>query len=218
MISKNIKIFNSNTGEMKDATLSYKEKSSFNYYLKIIFDDIIEECISDNYFQALKMIRIKIYPWIPMIKGALINAISRGTNIVYIVELGKQARRENVAFIFEDSLDKLNLVHPTKQEKFQIIWFNQLNSIAKEYNIADEYICIEKIPKYNFIYNEKKEILEKIENKPYKFFWLYNTSTGKVFDIQNLQDLKLFKQSLLKEKWNSFNEFIEMCPLKNDKN
>lgn len=214
MINENIKIFNSKTGEIKDAMLFYKEKSTFNYYLKIIFDDTIEEYISDNYFQALKMIRIKIYPWIPMIKGALINAVSRGTKIVYIVELGKQSRREDVAFIFEESLDKLNLVHPTRQEVFQTIWFNSLNSVSKEYNISNEYICIEKIPKYNFIYNENKEILEKIENKNYLYFWLYSITNGKVFDIKNLEDLKKFKNNQLKEKWNSLKEFLLSCPNK----
>lgn len=210
MINENIKIFNSETGEIKDATLLYKKESTVNYYVKIIFNDTIEEYISDNYFQSLKMIRIKIYPWIPMIKGALINAVSRETNIVYIVELGNQARREDVVFMFEESLDKLNLVHPSLQKTFRIMWFNSLNSVSKEYNISNEYICIEKIPKYNFIYNEKKAKLEKIENKSYKFFWLYHTSTGKVFDIQNLQDLKLFKQGLLKESWNSLREFISV--------
>ena len=200
MESKKVKVFNKETNESQEAILLYEYHSYDNSYVKIIFNDIIEECIQDNYFKALREIRLIIYPWIPMVKGALINAISRGNSIVYIVELGKKVEEKDIVCPFKNCSDKINLVHPYMQDIYFTLWKNKNNSkyICEKYNISKEYICIEKTLKLN----------KKVENNNDHFFLIYDTSNGKLFDIKNLRDLEVFKKNTLQETGNSLKKLL----------
>lgn len=212
-IKLDITLHNLESKEYYKGYLLYGIDANSHCKVELFFND--KEAIGwgTDYFQALQSIRREIEPVAPMLNASLVDAypssmsrdMSKGM-ILYKEELGKQAREEDEMDLL-DSVDEPNKLSLAKiQEAHHTTWFM---SLGNEYSsLGEGYIAIDKVSKYSWLPNKNNDI-EKVKNKDYQYFWLYDKNTNKVYNVSNEKDIKKFHNSSLSPAWNSFNDFLE---------
>ena len=133
----------SETYQVTVADLGYYEKEKQieillndhgdHFELKTVVDSVEFEAQADDMFSAFQLLRDKMLEraWGIKCNAARINAVQSGmmTNqdIVYLVELGKQARNED-AHGFWDYCEMEEYVYTEEQEAFRKKWFDSLKN------------------------------------------------------------------------------------------
>ena len=104
-----------------------------HFELKTVVDTVEFEAQADDMFSAFQLLRDKLLEagWGIMCNAARINAVQSGmmTNqdVVYLVELGKQARTEDVHG-FWDYCEMEEHVYTEEQEVFRKKWIDSLKN------------------------------------------------------------------------------------------
>ena len=104
-----------------------------HFELKTVVDGVEFEAQADDMFSAFQLLRDKLLEmaWGIKCNAARINAVQSGmmTNqdVVYLVELGKQARNEDVHG-FWDYCEMERYVYTAEQEAFRKKWFDSLKN------------------------------------------------------------------------------------------
>ena len=104
-----------------------------HFELKTVVDGVEFEAQADDMFSAFQLLRDKMLEmaWGIKCNAARINAVQSGmmTNqdVVYLVELGKQARNEDVHG-FWDYCEMEEYVYTEEQEAFRKKWIDSLKS------------------------------------------------------------------------------------------
>ena len=104
-----------------------------HFELKTVVDGVEFEAQADDMFSAFQLLRDKLLEaaWGIMCNAARINAVQSGmmTNqdVVYLVELGKQARVEDVHG-FWDYCEMEEYVYTEEQAAFRKKWFDSLKN------------------------------------------------------------------------------------------
>ena len=133
----------SETYQVTVADLGYYEKEKQieilvndhgdHFELKTVVDSVEFEAQADDMFSAFQLLRDKMLEmaWGIKCNAARINAVQSGmmTNqdVVYLVELGKQARNEEVHG-FWDYCEMEEYVYTEEQEAFGKKWFDSLKN------------------------------------------------------------------------------------------
>lgn len=133
----------SETYQVKVADLGYYENKKLinilvndhgDYFeLKTVVDGVEFKAQADDMFSAFQLLRDKLLEaaWGIMCNAARINAVQSGmmTNqdVVYLVELGKQARTEDVHG-FWDYCEMEEHVYTEEQEAFRKKWIESLKN------------------------------------------------------------------------------------------
>lgn len=133
----------SETYQVTVADLGYYEKEKQieilvndygdHFELKTVVDSVELEAQADDMFSAFQFLRDKMLEmaWGIKCNAARINAVQSGmmTNqdVVYLVELGKQARNEDVHG-FWDYCEMEEYVYTEEQEAFRKKWFDSLKN------------------------------------------------------------------------------------------
>lgn len=133
----------SETYQVTVADLGYYEKEKQieilvndhgdHFELKTVVDSVEFEAQADDMFSAFQLLRDKMLEmaWGIKCNAARINAVQSGmmTNqdVVYLVELGKQARNEDVHG-FWDYCEMEEYVYTEEQEAFGKKWFDSLKN------------------------------------------------------------------------------------------
>ena len=133
----------SETHQVTVADLGYYEKEKQieilvndhgdHFELKTVVDTVEFEAQADDMFSAFQSLRDKMLEmaWGIKCNAARINAVQSGmmTNldVVYLVELGKQARNEDVHG-FWDYCEMEEYVYTEEQEAFRKKWFDSLKN------------------------------------------------------------------------------------------
>ena len=113
--------------------------------------------------------------------------------------------RELRRFFFGN--DDNNFTSPSIQLSYMKLYEESFKSkgedgLLAEYDIKGNYNILEKVPKY-------LHLPEKILNKNYQYFWIYDMDTEKIYDIKNKDDIELFKKGKIKPSWNNLDSFLE---------
>ena len=104
-----------------------------HFELKTVVDSVEFEAQADDMFSAFQLFRDKMLEMACGIKcnAARINAVQSGMmrdfDVVYLVELGKQARNEDVHG-FWDYCEMEEYVYTEEQEAFRKKWFDSLKN------------------------------------------------------------------------------------------
>lgn len=133
----------SETYQVTVADLGYYEKEKQieilvndhgdHFKLKTVVDSVEFEAQADDMFSAFQLLRDKMLEMARGIKcnAARINAVQSGmmTNldVVYLVELGKQARNEDIHG-FWDYCEMEEYVYTEEQEAYRKKWFDSLKN------------------------------------------------------------------------------------------
>ena len=217
MNTLNIKFYNNNTQEITNGILSYEIiKENDDCKIQIKLNNKIHEKIDLDYFSSLQIIRDEIYPWIPMLKGCLIDAypsgmsksMSKGTSL-YNLTLSKQSDIDDTSYIFDEINTSEKIVSSNIQESFHQIWGYSFYMDYKEEGIKKDTILIEKVKKYSYMDNNETNKIDKILNKNYQYFWIYDKEKNLIYDIENKEDIEKFNNNLIKPLYESFDEFLE---------
>jgi len=217
-----ISLVDINSGKIYDGILEYNINENGTCKLNLSFISKKINVESTDCFEALATIRLEIFPIIPLINGSRIDcfpsAMSRQMSngiVLYKAYLGHQAKEEDQVNIFDITQDIQSLGTVQQQKAYHRIWFETLG--VDRYGIDTSFILIEKTSK--FIYNPNK-----ILNKNYQYFWIYDQENNKIYNIENKNDIEKFKNGEILPQWNSFHVFLEYyannwcCPARNDRN
>ena len=210
MTKNKINFFNTVTQDMQEGWIGY-EFASDATIIEVDFNDIVVKVKNKNSFDALGEIRKAISPWEPMVMGT--------QKYIFPVKGGWHKVMPNIKFRKRINIKERTLItHPTSETNFaplevqkafiylyQISFFTNIN---EEYNISDEYIVLEKIPKY--LYFPDGKILNP---KPYRYFYIYDEKNNKVYDISNEKEVAEFNAGKLAYEWESLDDFLEYYAL-----
>ncbi len=104
-----------------------------HFELKTVVDGVEFEAQADDMFSAFQLLRDKMLEmaWGIMCNAARINAVQSGMmrdlDVVYLVELGKRARQEDV-YGFWDYCEMKEYVFTKEQEAFRNQWWDSLKN------------------------------------------------------------------------------------------
>lgn len=207
--SKEINFFNIKTQEITRGILRYHIKP--NLCIIEVRVDSIDISIEDiNCFEALGIIREKIYPLEPMILGTqkyIMPTQGYGWFSFYPnMILGKQYDRKNKLPFFYPTKEK-DFAQPEIQKAFMSLYQGSFKSegiygLKEEYNLRGNIVLLEKIAKYRYL-------PDKILNKNYQYFWVLDKDIDKVYNIKNKKDIELYIKNKLSPEWQSLDKFIE---------
>jgi hypothetical protein len=205
---KRIKIINLKTGEITEGFIASKnDESHENITIELnIGNHKIFESTDKNLFRAISNLRKKIYPYELMIIATQKYVIYRKGAYYPPTKLGERRHpRELKPFYY--GVDDNNFAQPNMQLAYMKLYEKSFksygdNGLLGEYGISKNHIIIEKMPKH-------RNILKRVSNENYQYFWIFDMHSYKIYNIENENDIRLFKQGKLMPTWHSLDAFIE---------
>ena len=199
-----IKLFNAETLEIIDSELEYFIDNNDKSNIVITTKSGVVKTSASNYFIALSKIRKRISPLIPMILGTqkYIFFKQGGYKMCTNQRLGEYYNSKKLLPFYAEVLDN-NFASPKEQIAYIKLYQMSFNDVPiSEFGLKENLFVFEKVPK--FIYNP-----DKVLNKEYQYFWIYDHINNKLYDIKNEEDIEKFKNGTLLNQWNSLDDFLE---------